>query len=110
GTISPSDSTFDELTVTPSKVAGLSIISRELAEDSSPAAQQIVGDGLARDIARKIDAAFFAASTTNGPSGLGSLTTSTATYDGVTLDWAHEALSQSERQGGSITSFVTDPD
>src|SRR5690625_3178707 len=80
GTISPSDSSFDELTVTPSKVAGLSVISRELAEDSSPAAQQIVGDGLARDIARKIDAAFFAASPTHGPSGLASPTTTTATY------------------------------
>src|SRR5699024_5355116 len=39
--ITPSDATFDELVVTPSKLAGLTVISRELAEDSSPSAQQI---------------------------------------------------------------------
>lgn len=110
--ITPSDATFDELTVTPSKVAGMSVISRELAEDSSPAAQQIVGDGLARDISKKIDAAFFAATTTNGPAGLESLTTSTATYavGGPTnTDWALSAFAAAEAQGGNVTSFVTDP-
>ncbi|UYM05468.1 phage major capsid protein [Solicola gregarius] len=112
--ISPADATMDELECTPSKVAGLTIISRELAEDSSPAAQQVVGDGLARDIARKVDAAFFDAdgATTNGPGGLEALTMSTANYaaDGpANLDWAAEAISKSEQKGGSLTSFVTDP-
>jgi hypothetical protein len=36
--ITPSDPKLPELTVTPAKVAGLTIISRELADDSSPAA------------------------------------------------------------------------
>src|SRR5699024_11220610 len=36
--ISPTDPVLDEITVVPSKVAGLTIISRELAEDSSPPA------------------------------------------------------------------------
>lgn len=116
GTINASDATFDELVVTPSKVAGLSIISRELADDSSPSAQQVVGDGLARDIARKIDAAFFDADgvTTNGPSGIESVAASmaTATYAAsgpANLDWAAEALSDSEQEGGSLSYFVTDP-
>ena len=61
----------------PAKVAGLTIICRELAEDSTPEAAQVVGDGLARDIARKIDLAFFANTTANGPDGLLSLTTQT---------------------------------
>ena len=39
--------------------------------------------GLARDIAKKVDAAFFADTTTNGPSGLGSLTTSTVDTGGT---------------------------
>lgn len=114
--ITPSDATLDELEVTPSKLAGLSIISRELAEDSSPSAQQVVGDGLARDVARKLDAAFFDAdgSVTNGPSGIESIAANmkTATYaaDGpADLDWAAEAISLSEQNGGSLTSFVTDP-
>lgn len=112
GEIAPSDATFSELVVTPSKVAGLTIISRELAEDSSPAAQQIVGDGLARDISAKIDAAFFAGTTLNGPAGLGSLTTSSAEYalGGPTnTDWALSAIAAAEANGGNVTAFVTDP-
>lgn len=110
--IAPSDSTFGELVVTPSKVAGLTVISRELAEDSSPSAQQIVGEGLARDIAKRIDSAFFAATTANGPSGLGSLTTSVAEYAAggpTNTDWALAAIAAAEAQGGHLTAFVTDP-
>jgi HK97 family phage major capsid protein len=55
--ITPSEPTLTELTVTPAKVAGLTIISRELADDSSPQAARVVGGGLARDIARRIDQA-----------------------------------------------------
>jgi HK97 family phage major capsid protein len=58
--ITPSDPTLQELVVTPPKVAGLTIVSREMADDSDPAAAQVVGDGLARDIARRIDQAAFA--------------------------------------------------
>ncbi|MEJ7742083.1 MAG: phage major capsid protein [Nocardioidaceae bacterium] len=50
-----SDPTLAELTVTPAKVAGLTIVSRELADDSDPAAAYVVGAGLARDIARRVD-------------------------------------------------------
>lgn len=110
--ITASDATFAELTCTPSKVAGLSIISRELAEDSSPSAQQAIGDGLARDLARKIDAAFFGNTTTNGPKGLGSLTTSVATYANggmADLDWAADALSASESKGGNLSAFLMNP-
>ncbi len=53
--IVPCDPTLSELVVTPAKVAGLTIISRELADDSNPAAAQVVGQGLARDIARRVD-------------------------------------------------------
>ena len=41
--ISPSDAVFAEEVVIPSKLAGLSIVSRELADDSSPAAAEAVG-------------------------------------------------------------------
>lgn len=116
GTISASDATVSELTITPCKVAGLTVISRELAEDSSPAAQQVVGDGLARDIARTVDGAFFDAdgTVTNGPSGIESQSAlSTATYASggpSNLDWAASAISESAKHGGRLSSFVTDPD
>ncbi|MGE2714347.1 phage major capsid protein [Mycolicibacterium litorale] len=43
-------------------------------DDSSPDAGKVIGDGLARDISRKLDAALFTATTAKGPSGLPSLT------------------------------------
>src|SRR5690625_3200405 len=59
--INESELGTDEIVCTPSKVAGLVVASRELVEDSNPSAQAEIGNGLARDIARKVDAAWFAA-------------------------------------------------
>jgi HK97 family phage major capsid protein len=47
--IGVSDPVLSEITVTPKKLAGLVVVSNELAADSSPAALQVVGDGLVRD-------------------------------------------------------------
>ncbi len=68
-----SDSTRSEITVVPRKVAGLTVVSREPANNSSPAAANVVGDGLARDIPRRVDAAWFGALVAPAPSGLGAL-------------------------------------
>ncbi|WP_324666443.1 Phage major capsid protein [Mycobacterium canetti] len=67
------DAAVDEVIVTPSKLAGLTVITRELANDSNPAAQDVVGRGIVRDLTRKVDQALFANTTANGPSGLESL-------------------------------------
>ena len=107
--ITPSDAALEEVIVTPSKLAGLSIISRELAEDSSPAAAQVVGQGLARDLARKLDVAFFANTTTNGPSGLLSLTTSTTVAAFTSTDVFAAAISEAETFGAKLDHFVTTP-
>ncbi len=111
--IATSATDFDEVIVTPSKVAGLSVISSELANDSSPSAHQIVGEGLARDIARKVDAAFFGNTTTNGPAGLLSLAGVQVVDTGATIantDPFAEALSKAETQGAEVSAFVTHPD
>ncbi|RZT87107.1 HK97 family phage major capsid protein [Pseudonocardia sediminis] len=73
--ISPDDAEFSEITVTTRKIAALSIISRELADDTSPSALELIGAGIARSIAKKIDAAFFSepAPASPAPAGLGSL-------------------------------------
>ena len=78
--------TLTEIDVVPKKLAALSVISSELAQDSSPAALQVVGDGIVRDVKRQLDASFFGNTTANGPSGLGSLTTAVATNAG---SWAN---------------------
>lgn len=110
--ITPSDATLAEAVATAFKLAGLVIISRELADDSSPEAAAVVGAGLARDIARKLDAAFFANTTSNGPSGLLSLTTSTsveAASSFSTLDSFASALFTAEGVGANVDSLVTSP-
>lgn len=111
--ITASDADFDEVVVTPRKVGGLSIISRELAEDSSPSAQQIVGEGLAQSIATKVDAAFFGNVVANGPSGLLSVTGVSIVDTGATIantDPFAEALSKAETVGAVVTAFVAHPD
>ena len=88
--ITPSDATIPEVNVVPSKLAGLSIISSELANDTSPEAATAAGDGLARDISRKLDAAFFGTMSAPAQSGLGALSgVSTYVNAGAfaTVDW-----------------------
>jgi HK97 family phage major capsid protein len=113
--ITPSDPTISELTVTPNKCAGLTIISSELANDTSPAAAETVGEGLARDIARRVDEAFFGDLSSPAPAGLESLTAgnaptpvdASAGFDGT--DAFAEAISLAETEGALLTSWVTSP-
>lgn len=111
--ITPDDPVFAEITVTPSKVAGLTIITRELADDSSPAALGLVGDGLARSIADQVDKAFFGDLSEPAPSGLESLSDVTPVDAGeawTDLDPFTEAIAKAEGKGTAITSFVAHPD
>jgi len=110
--ITPSDASLDEEVVTPAKVAGLTVITRELAEDSSPAAAQLVGRGIARDIARKIDAAFFGDLADPAPTGLAGLTgvqEVDAGQEWTNLDPFAEAISKAEQVGATLTAFVANP-
>ena len=111
--ITASDPTITEVLVTPKKLAGLTVVSNELASDSSPAALQVVGDGLVRDLRRKIDAAYFAAATpTNGPAGVGTLSGVSTVDAGANfsnMDWAEEAKSDAETAHATLTAFVAAP-
>lgn len=110
--IPPSDPSLAELVVTPAKVAGLTVTSREMADDSDPAAAQVVGDGLARDIARRIDQAMFAGLTAPAPAGLTTLTGIQSYVNAgafANLDFAAEAQAKAEAVGATITAFVTSP-
>jgi HK97 family phage major capsid protein len=110
--INATDAGLDEIIVRPFKVAGLSIVSRELASDSSPSAQQLVGEGLAQSLAAKVDAAFFGNTVLNGPSGL--LSVSGVQYVDtaagiVNTDVFAEALSKAENVGATVSAFVGNP-
>lgn len=112
--ISLADPTNSELVITPKKVAGRTQISNEAAEDTNPAAKEQVGHALSRAIAKKIDAAFFGNTVSNGPSGLLSLSgvnvvdTGTILWD--SLDPIHEAKYAALADGANLTHIVLAPD
>lgn len=109
--IAVSDPTLTEVDIVPRKLAGLTVVSSELAADSSPAALSVVGDGIVRDLARKTDAAFFGNTTTNGPAGLLSIA-ATAVDAGdawADFDFVEEAKSNAEQHNTMVDTFVCNP-
>lgn len=107
--ISLTDPGVDEVVAVPKALKSLTKVSRELAEDSSPEATALVGQSVARDIAKKIDAAWFAASTPKGPAGLASLIGSAGAVLGgsyANADEFAEAISVIEQTGSTPTAFV----
>lgn len=109
--IAVSDPSLTEVDIIPRKLAGLTVISSELAADSSPAALQVVGDGIVRDLARKADAAFFGNTTTNGPAGLLSIAASAvdAGDTWANLDFVETAKSNAEQANTVVDAFVCSP-
>jgi HK97 family phage major capsid protein len=106
------DAEISELIVTPKKVAALSVISKELATDSlNGSAADVVGQALARDTARAVDAAFFGTITANGPSGLGALAGVSEVDAGTitTLDAFAEGQSMAETVGAVVIYWVASP-
>ena len=107
-----SDAQVDEVTVVPAKLAGLSVISEELSQDSSPEASAIIGAGLARDAARKLDLAFFGAAPSPAPPGLASLTDVTEVDAGAqwaNLDAFSAAIFEAQTRNATIGSWVANP-
>ncbi|MEU4357938.1 phage major capsid protein [Streptomyces virginiae] len=108
--ITPSDAAFNELVVIPAKFAGLTIVSRELADDSNPSAADQIGKSIARQIANAVDNALFNALSAPNPPGFASLSgisTVSAPVAYANLDPFEEAISKSEAAGGRITAWVT---
>ena len=58
-TITSSDPTFGQVTLTPKKIAALTTLSSEVMEDSNPSVNNIVMQRLAEDIALKIDSSIY---------------------------------------------------
>lgn len=113
-TIALTDPDTDELVITPKKVAGRTQISNEAAADTNPAVADQVGQSLGRSVAKGIDAAFFSNTTTNGPSGLLSLSgiqvVDTGTVTLTSLDPFHDAKFAAQAHGANLTHFILAPD
>ena len=69
-TITATDGSTGEVEVTPKKVGGITRVSSEAADDSDPSVADLIGKGLANQIANSVDAAFLGNTVTNGPDGL----------------------------------------
>jgi HK97 family phage major capsid protein len=111
--ITLTDPSTSELVVTPRAVKGLTQISNEAAQDTNPAVSDQVGKSLARSISKKVDAAFFADTTTNGPSGLLSLPGVNVVDTGsaiANLDPFHQAKADALADGANLTVFILAPD
>lgn len=111
-TITLADPTTGEIEITPAKVAGRTQVSNEAASDSEPAVAEQIGTSLARSLAKGVDAAFFADTTVNGPSGLLSVTTEVVNTAGAwtTLDHVHDAKAAALAEGAELTHVILAPD
>lgn len=121
--IPASEATGDSISVTPKKLAGITYIANELADDTSPEAGAIIGQRLAADMGHKIDRAFFGSHITDDenpdynaarPLGLESiplvnLSRIDANPTGSSLDAFAEAVAAAEAQGVTIENWVTTP-
>ena len=109
--ISPSLPGIDEINIVPAKLASITPVSTELAEDSSPEATALVMDSVTRDLQLKIDSAFLGNVIQYGPSGLLSVgdATPVASHGFVNLDPFYDAQSQAEALGATITAWITSP-
>ena len=108
--IAPSDLAVDEIVTVPAKVAGLSVLSSEMVDDSNGAAPDLVGDSLVRDVARRIDEAFCGTPGGLAPPGLESTNPTEIDGGGLTnLDPFAEAVAAVEGEGGRVTGWLAHP-
>lgn len=106
------DSATTDLAVPFFALKGLSSITNEALADTSGLAQQLVGEGLARDTARKLDKAFWAATTPDGPGGIASVSGVQLVAAGnvTNFDPFEDALAAAESVGAQVGAWVMHPD
>lgn len=109
--IALTDGETDEVVVTPTKTAGLTLVSNELADDSDPDIAEQIASGLANQIAHAVDKAYFADTTAKGPDGLLSLASTTVdTGTAVAnLDAFVQGRYAAEAHGAKLTHWLMSP-
>ena len=107
--IAPSDQTLDEIEVTPSAVKGLTLTSRELAEDSSPSAADQVGASLARALILQADRGFVGNLAAPAAKGLGSITPTIVNGELSNLDILHDAVAAAQGEGAAPQTLLANP-
>lgn len=95
GNLSESGMTFDNVTLSPKHAGGITELSRQLIQQSSPDAERLVTDDLRFMLAQAIDTALIKGGGTNEPVGVLN-TTGIQTASLSTLDWLN-TLSMKEK-------------
>lgn len=120
-TITATDGATSGVPVIPNKVGGITRLSNELADDSSPEVAELAVRGLVNQIAHAVDTAFAGNTVSNGPSGLLSLIDTVPDPDvprysvvdtgaSITnLDPFIAAVYKARAVGAKLTSWVMDP-
>ncbi|WP_239651203.1 phage major capsid protein [Mycobacterium sp. UM_Kg27] len=110
--IAEADGEADEVTVIPTKTAGLTLVGNESVGDTDPAIADRIGQALANQIARSVDQAFFANTTAKGPNGLLSLSYSVVGTGGslTNLDAFVSARYKALAHGSTLTAWVVSPE
>ncbi|KLU10627.1 phage major capsid protein [Kocuria sp. SM24M-10] len=107
-----SQNELDEAEAAYRKLAGLSVVSTELADDTDPDAAQEIGRGLVRDIARKLDHALFNDAGAKAPAGLATLagvSSVAAPVELTNLDPYISAKFKAAAVGAQLAAFVLSP-
>ena len=112
-TITATDGSTGEVVVTPSKTAGITRASNELADDTDPAIADQIGAALANQIAEAVDKAWLANTTAKANNGLLSLTYSAVDTGPIAsvanLDPFVAARFKAMSVGAELTSWVMSP-
>ncbi len=110
GNLGTSDMTFGSVPLTPKHVGGISEMSRQLIQQSSPDIEQLLRDDMAFQIAQAIDSALIDGGGTNEPVGLLS-TVGIQTANLATLSWANilEMLEKLEIANAEAANWLTSP-
>lgn len=107
--ISETSPTTAEVVVTPTKTAGLTRVSREMRDDSSPEIATLVGNGLANQIIRSLDAAYLGDTGADRPDGLLSIAYTPVAASLTNLDSFIAAIFAAEAAGSKLTSWIMRP-
>ncbi|MFH5825007.1 phage major capsid protein [Georgenia sp. AZ-5] len=105
------DMTLTDLVITPTKMARVVGVTREAANDTSPAAVTEVAQSLVRSFQVVLDSSFFGgAGVAPAPNGLGALagvnTVATAAGGWANLDVFTDAIVNGQTKGHPVTAFV----
>lgn len=113
--LTPSDMSFDSVTLAPKHAGGLCEMSRQLIQQSSPDIEQLVREDLAAMLAQAIDSALINGGGANEPTGvLASVGSGGGVQSGTlaTPTWGEVLgmIEQAELENAPVTSWLTHPE